>query len=75
MWAAEEKEQVKRFQLQALEGPGGGEETGGGRSRGAQGGPAGPMTPASRPAAPDDAAGTHLRTEWPHRAAWFLKEG
>ena len=46
MSATEEKEQVKRLQLQALEGPGGCEETGGCRSRGAQGGPACPMTPA-----------------------------
>lgn len=75
MCATEEKEQVKPLQLQALEGPGGDEETGDGRSRGPQGAAAGPMTPASRLAAPEDAACTHLRAERPHRAAWFLREG
>ncbi len=75
MRSTEEKEQIKRFQLQAFEGPGSGEKTRGERSRGAEGGPAGPMTPASRFAAPEDVAGTHLRTERPHRAAWYLQEG
>ena len=74
MGATEEKEQVKRFQLQALEGPGCGEESCGDRSRGAQGSPAGPMTPASLPAAPEDAAGANLRRERPHRSAWSLQE-
>jgi hypothetical protein len=74
MGAAEEKEQVKRFQLQALEGPGSGKKTRGERSRDAQYSPAGPMTPASLPAAPEDAAGAHLRRERPHRPAWSPQE-
>ena len=73
MGATEEKEQVKRFQLQAFEGSGSGEKTRGERSRGAQGGPAGPMTPASRFAPPEDATGTPLRAERPHRPAWSLQ--
>ena len=73
MGATEEKEQVKRLQLEALEGSGGGKESGGYRSRSTQDGPAGPMTPTSRPAAPKDSAGTHLRAEWPHRPAWYLQ--
>ena len=73
MCAAEEKEQVKRFQLQALEGPGSGEKARGERSRGAQGGPAGPMAPASRLAARDDPTGTPFRAERPHKPAWSLQ--
>ncbi len=75
MCAAEEKEQVKRLQLQALEGPGGGEKARDDCSRGAQGGPAGPMAPASSLTARDYPTSTYLRTERPHRAAWFLPEG
>jgi hypothetical protein len=74
MGATKEKEQVKRFQLQALKGPGGGKETCGERSRDAQYSPAGPMTPDSLPAAPEDAAGAHLRREQRHRPAWSLQE-
>ncbi len=73
MRATEEKEQIKRFQFQALESPGSGEKTRGDRSCGAQGGPAGPMTSASRPAAPENGAGTPLRAERPHRPAWSLQ--
>jgi len=74
MGATKEKEQIKRLQLRALKGPGCGKETCGERSRDAQYSPAGPMTPASLAAAPEDVAGTRLRRERPHRPAWSLQE-